>query len=124
MAPELDKLEANSEEDLTGFRFIDLTRNDPDTQKKNRTEIRSHAIKFIRRQQRTGDKSFKFVGRSLKAPINSETHTNATGSIDACMLACANSYLLRLEADGLPRSTDTWKWTPLGYRLIRFSRFL
>lgn len=124
MAPEHDELEANSDEDPTGFRFIDLTRKDPDSQKKNRTKVRSHVMKVIRRQQRAGDKSLKWVMHSLIAPTDSRTHTDSeyvTASIDGSMLACANSSLLRIEADGLPRLTDTWKWTPWAYRMLRFS---
>lgn len=116
-----DDQESTDSEAARFFQFIDLSNNDPDLQKKNRTKARSHAMKNVRRrrQKEQGDKDAVVLSTKELADFLKELYSQQfSAQMGQNLLKSANSLSSRLEADLNPALTFQGRWSPLAHQML------
>lgn len=115
-----DEQESTDTEAAKFFQFIDLSSNDPDLLKKNRTKARSHAMKNVRRrmQKEQEDKDVVVFSTKELTDILKDLYSQQFSTqMGQSPLTPADSSLLRLEAELNPTLTFQGRWSPLAHRI-------
>lgn len=126
------KVDSSSEEDTQGesagegitderfFKFIDLSNNDPDMLKENRTRARSHVMRNVRRRRRREEEE-----RGDAAVLSTNELTSILKELYSQTLsASSNSPSSRVEADITPTLLFQGQWSPLAHQILHHRRTL
>jgi len=111
-----------SESSSEFFRFIDLSQNDPASQKRNRTMARSHAMKNVRRRRQTEEKERGLVVLSTKelaAMLKDIYSQTVSGNMSQDMPVTTNPPFSALDADMMPALAFQDTWNPLEQEMIQ-----
>lgn len=106
------------------FQFINLSNNDPGSQKKNLTKARSHVTKVFHRRRQTEEKQRKLVVRSRTelATIFKGLHSQTLfTNLDQSFLICGSSPWSHIEADIIPTLISQRRWSPLAHQMVHHS---
>jgi len=107
----------------TVFQFIDLSSNDPDTQKQNRWRARSHVIKIARRRMQV-EKKREFV--LLQHTERSAMRKFSQGlpySINQNLLESSSTPWSHIVEDIIPTVRSTVKWSSLADLMVHHGTF-